>query len=161
MLQDGLKMPQDVSKIPQDDTNMAPRWPHDAPRWPQRLPLDASTWSITLCSSFFNCLIVSIQDKMEDDDFIMPPLNCQSTKTLQLGALWVVHAPAAASYKSLVNEEKRLRRLFPQQTSTRGSIFMQESDNMNVQHTQGDPPVGHARAPVLYQGHSLAEKTME
>ena len=70
------------------------------------LPLDASTWSITLCSSFFNCLIVSIQDKMEDDDFIMPPLNCQSTKTLQLGAIRVVRVSAAASYKSLVDEEK-------------------------------------------------------
>ena len=38
---------------------------------------------------------------------------------------------------------------------------MQESDNVNVQHTLDDPPVECARAPVLYQGHSLAEKTME
>ena len=46
------------------------------------LPVDATTWSIKLCSSYFNCLVTSIQDKMEDDDFCMPPLSCQLTKTL-------------------------------------------------------------------------------
>ena len=51
------------------------------------LPIDATTRSITLCSSFFNFLITLNQDKIEDNNFSMPPLNYQSSKTLQLSAL--------------------------------------------------------------------------
>ena len=76
------------------------------------LSVDATKWSITLCCSYFNYLVTSIQDKMEDDDFNMPPLNCQATKTLQLGDLRLVRAAAASAYKSLVDEEQRLRRVF-------------------------------------------------
>lgn len=110
---------------------------------------------------------------MEDDDFCMLPLNCQSTKTLQLGALRVVRASASSAYKSLVEEEKRLCRIFPQHNSSRGSIFMQEKVKVNVNchlsdttlptatihHTQSNPPFLDIH--VLYQGLSLAGKTME
>ena len=68
--------------------------------------------------------MTSIQDKMEDDDFNMPPLNCQATKTLQLGDLRLVRAAAASAYKSLVDEEQRLHRIFSHQAGTRGSIFL-------------------------------------
>ena len=60
---------------------------------------------------------------MEEDGFPMPNLSGQTTKTLQIQALRVVRTAAAASFKTLQDEETRLRRLFPNQNMSRGSIF--------------------------------------
>ena len=76
------------------------------------LPHDADKWSITICSSYFSCLPLSLQDKMEEDGFTMPNLSGQTTKTLQIQALCVVQTASAASFKTLQDEEFRLRCLF-------------------------------------------------
>ena len=91
----------------------------------------------------------------------MPPLNCQSTKTLQLGALREDRAAAASAYKSLVDEEKRLRRIFPQNNSSRDSTFctrLMKSLTFQARIIDTSPVLD---APVLYHGQSLTEKTME
>ena len=69
---------------------------------------------------------------MEDNNFSMPLLNFKSSKTLQLGALQVVCTVEALAYNSLVDEEKRLRRIFPQYNRLRGSIFLNKA-NTNKQ----------------------------
>ena len=92
------------------------------------LSICAPTWSITLCSIYFNCLISSIQDKIENNDFSICLLNCQDTKTLKLGALCLVRADTASEYKLLVDEEDLLHRMLPHQAGTRGSVFLNECD---------------------------------
>ena len=60
---------------------------------------------------------------MEEDGFTMPNLSGQTTKTLQIHALHVVQTAAAASSKTLQDEQSRLHRLFPNQNMSRRSIF--------------------------------------
>jgi len=52
----------------------------------------------------------------------MPPLNNQSTKTLQIGGLCIVQTAAVVSYRSMQGKEKFLRRLFPQLCQHRGGV---------------------------------------
>ena len=77
------------------------------------LPEDATKWSLTLCSTFFSALVPTLQDKMEEDNFIMPSLHSLISKTFQLRALRLVRTAAVSAYDSLFMEERRLRRLFP------------------------------------------------
>jgi len=44
------------------------------------LPEDANLWSLTLCSTFFSALSTHLKDKMEETDFVMPPLNNHQPK---------------------------------------------------------------------------------
>ena len=97
----------------------------------------------------------------------MPPFNCQSSKTLQLGTLWVIRATAVSAYKSLVDDEKRLRYIFPQHNGSRGSIFWNKT-NIHEQVSYDHEPRAATPAataqldnPILYIGKSLAEKTIE
>ena len=77
------------------------------------LPDDASLWSITLCSSYFSALSINLKDKMEESNFCMPPLNNMSNKASQISGLRLVRTAAVKEHKSLKEEEKRIRRLFP------------------------------------------------
>ena len=49
--------------------------------------------------------MTSIQDKTEDYNVSMPPLNCQDTKRLQLGAMCLVRATSDSAYKSLADKQ--------------------------------------------------------
>ena len=88
------------------------------------LPPDVSNWSITQCNSLFNYLPSTLQDKMEDNTFVMPNLNNQITKSLQLGVLRTVRVVSLSSYKNLVEDESRIRRLFPSNGNDQGSLFV-------------------------------------
>ena len=110
------------------------------------LPDDANMWSITLCSSYFCALTTSLKDKMEECGFSMPPLNAMSHKSSQIQGLRLVRTAAVTAYKALKEEEKRLRRLFPnmgQQRQNRGG-------NLN-QYEGGD---------IYYSNRSQAEQTL-
>ena len=138
------------------------------------LPDTASKWTITLCSSYYNCLPQSLQDQMDTDGFDMPDLSTQTTKALQLKALRAVRTAAASAFKTLCDEESRLRKLFPNQHSNRSSIFLTgEVQNNTAQNLPPPPPppppspapryAGHTGQFVgqhLYQNHSLAERTI-
>ena len=45
------------------------------------LPNNADLWSVTLCTSYFNCLNTTLQDKMEYNNFRRRSLNNQCTKS--------------------------------------------------------------------------------
>ena len=58
---------------------------------------------------------------MEYDDFIIPSLNNQSSKSPQTKELPVIHMAAVSLLCSLKKEEKLLRQLFPELCHNRDS----------------------------------------
>ena len=92
------------------------------------LPEDANLWSLTLCSAFFSALLTHLKNNMEETDFLMPLLNNQSTKTLQICGLRIVQTAAVVSYRVMQEDEKCLRRLFPQLRQYCGGVNYVGSD---------------------------------
>jgi len=77
------------------------------------LPEDASLWPITLFSTCFSALSTNLEDKMEESEFCMPPLNSMSDKESQISGLRLVRTSAVKEHRALKEDEKRIRRLFP------------------------------------------------
>ena len=78
------------------------------------LPEDA-TWPLP-------ALIIPLQDRMEDENFHIPPLHGLTTKTLQLGTLCLVRSAVAASCRLLNDEEKCLHRLLSNNNNLKGHL---------------------------------------
>ena len=57
---------------------------------------------------------------MDEGEFIMPALNNMITKISQIKGIRVVRMAAVKAYKAMREEEKRIRRLFPQMNQSRG-----------------------------------------
>ena len=91
------------------------------------LPEDATGWPLSLCNTYFTALVVPLQDKMNDDKFRMPALHGLISKTIQLRALRVLRLAAVDSFNSMLDEEKRIRRLLATNNIARGSHYLQES----------------------------------
>ena len=136
------------------------------------LPDVASKWTITLCSSYFNCLPQSLQDQMDTDGFDMPDLSTQTNKVLQLKSLRKVRTAVESAFKTLCKEEDRLRKMFPNQSNNRSSIFLTTEDQNDVARIPpplpppSNPmpryatPMGQHLGQQFYQNQSLAERTI-
>lgn len=80
---------------------------------------------------------------MEETGFAMPPLNAMTTKLLQLDGLRLIETAAVIAFKALKEEEKCVRRLFPQM----GKYLQHRGGNLN-QYEGGD---------IYYSNRSQAE----
>ena len=88
------------------------------------LPDDTTKWSLPLCDRYYSALMISLQDKMEEDQISMPSLDVLTTKALQLKALRLVRTAAVTSYVFLLKEKERLRHLITSNTHhDRGSLL--------------------------------------
>ena len=93
---------------------------------------------------------------MEDDIFHMPNLHGLTTKPLQLGTLCTVRLAAVQSFKSLNDEEQRLRALLLRNGKHRGYLKLQRpSPDYQPQHNNS--PYGS----IDYQLPSLTEDTLQ
>ena len=95
------------------------------------LPDDASKWSLPLCTTYFSALVISLQDKIDEENFDMLSHSGLLTKTLHMQALHIVREAAAKSFKALNDEEKRIRRLICTANVNQGSMNFQESTETN------------------------------
>ena len=86
------------------------------------LPDNASAWSITLCHCFYDGLTLDLEEKMEDDDFILPDITTLVTKQDQLRALQIVKESALSSYLKLEAEKKRFTQMMSTNQSARQPI---------------------------------------
>jgi len=75
---------------------------------------DASPWYVSLCSTYYSALNNNLKDNMDELSFSMPALNSMNTKALQIEGLRHVRTSAVTSLRSLIDEEKIIRRLFSQ-----------------------------------------------
>ena len=127
------------------------------------LPDDASLWSITLCSAYYSALSLPLRDKMELSAFVMPALNTMGTKALQIAGLRIVRTAAVTSYSALMEEEQRMRRMFPQLCTTR-----QQRASLNIIEEQGTPVENEEQSAIdqdttgtlMYTNQSQAEETL-
>ena len=78
------------------------------------LPQNSTSWNIVLCTTYYNSLTESLQNKMREEKFIMPPLHTLTDKSSQLTALRTVKDAASIAYKNILNEELRIQQLFKQ-----------------------------------------------
>ena len=127
------------------------------------LPDDATVWPLPLCNTYFSALVGPLQDKMEHDNFRMPGLNGLTTKTLQVGALRIIRSAATQSFKSLNDEEKRLRSLLSRNVMNRGSHNLKEQIQCNqTQQTQSYQPQPYNGTDGSIHSHSpsLVEDTL-
>ena len=117
------------------------------------LPDDASLWSITLCASYYSALSTNLKDKMEESNFCMPPLNQMCDKASQISGLRLVRTNAVREHRALKEEEKRIRRLFPQmqqQRQHRGGTLHQYEGRQNQE-----------LGSIYYNNKSVAESTLQ
>ena len=117
----------------------------------------------------FSALTANLKDKMEESDFNMPPLNNMVTKALQIEGLRTVRISAVAAHKALNDEEKRIRRLFPQLQGSRqprggthqyhGYQRNEQTGHHNDGH-QGNQGNRQASGEIHFHGQSQAETTL-
>ena len=92
---------------------------------------------------------------MEDDNFDMPSHSGLLKKSLQLKALRLVREDTVKLYRSLNDEEKRLRNIFGINNTQRGSINLQESSEAYYpQYDYG------AEGSINYHSTSLVENIL-
>ena len=120
------------------------------------LPVDASKWSIQLCSCYLTALSKDLHDALTSDDkFIMPDLTKLTSKSLQLDALRKVREFATASYKTINKQKTTLQKLIQevQPSRHRGTALEVHADLESDNN-----PSGYALS--YQQGASLAERTI-
>ena len=83
----------------------------------------------------------------------MPPLNNMGDKNSQISGLYFVHMNAVKEHKYLKEEEKRIRRLFPQTNQQRQNHHV----NLHQYKCAHNPDHG-----ILYYNiQSVAESTLQ
>ena len=139
------------------------------------LPDNAAAWSITLCRCFYDGLTQDLQDKMEDDGFILPDLTALISKQAQLQALRVIKEASLSSYLKLEAEKKRFTQMMGNTNPSRQSIsqhFTSGQDGMSLGTTVGAVHnINHRESnhdsSEMYNinhrsgNHSIAENTIQ
>lgn len=140
------------------------------------LPNIASSWGMSLPQTFFDALSSELQEKMEEDNFILPDLTNLPTSQLQLKALREVKETATTSYENLLKEKKRLQNLLGAKHSTQTAkrhLLISTDDNQEdpnpnpvfLQQSQAEntlsrymPPTADANKGFLQLDHRLGLK---
>ena len=71
---------------------------------------------------------------MEETDLLMPPLNNQSTKSLQMKSIRIVCTSAVYAFHSMIEEEQIIYRLFLQLRRSGGDFHHYEGEEQNVEY---------------------------
>ena len=75
------------------------------------LPDAATKWPLPLCTVYYSALVITLQDKIDEESFNIPSHSVLQTKTLQIQALRTVREAAVKEFKPLNDEDKHLRKL--------------------------------------------------
>ena len=126
------------------------------------LPKNSTSWNIVLCTTYYNSLSESLQNKMREEQFTMPLLHTLTDKPSQLAALRTVKDAAAIAYKNMINEENRIQSLLNKQTrsttntiSTANVHFALPNPSNTPHHTHHPNHLHNTLPPSNQPSHSL------
>ena len=90
---------------------------------------------------------------MEEGNFVMPPLNNMSSKSMQIKGLRDIRIASVTSFNQLQEEEKRIRRIFPQMRQNMGGLH-----HLTGEHGNYEYQAPHSN--LNYSKNSQAETTL-
>ena len=108
-------------------------------RFTEYLPLlspNAMTWSFCLVYLYFHALPSELQEVVQLGGYVFPDISTLATSLLQEQALQVLREVAVVSFKMLLDETRRIRRIMNQNVASNNSTNHHLASNNN---TSGSP----------------------